>query len=615
MRIAAVGGGPAGLYFSILMKRVRPDWKICLYERNRADDTFGFGVVFSDATLENLRSADLQSWSAINDSFHHWDDIDIHHRGHVLRSTGHGFAGISRQRLLTILTERADELGVQLRFETEVSNPDELGSADLILAADGVRSPLRERFADQFEPRIDLRSNRFVWLGTTCPFAAFTFLFKESDEGLWRVHAYQYRPSSGDGDDEPLSTFIVEATAETFAATGLGEGDEDATIDYCQRLFADELSGHRLINNRSVWRQFPTVSNTRWHHDNVALLGDAAHTAHFSVGSGTKLAMEDAIALSDTLASCDGDDKPTTAAIEAALSAFEARRRPQVESLQRAALASLQWFEETEQYCDDDPIRFGYGLLTRSLRITHHDLAQRDPAYVAEVDTWFAEAAALQSGIAVDDIGSLPHRHAPAVHTGHRRTNVGTPPPMFTPFKLRELLLVNRVVVSAMCQYNAVDGMPNDWHHVHLGSRAIGGAGLIMTEMTDISAAARISPGCAGMYTDAHVDAWRQIVDFVHRHSYAKIGLQLAHAGRKGSTRRPWEGADEPLERGNWPLIAASPIPWFPHSQTPRAMDRNDMDSVRDDFVAAVHRADLAGFDLIELHMAHGYHWRASSRR
>ncbi len=349
------------------------------------------------------------------------------------------------------------------------------------------------------------------------------------------------------------------------------------------------------------------MSNTRWHHDNVALLGDAAHTAHFSVGSGTKLAMEDAIALSDTLASCDGDDKPTTAAIEAALSAFEARRRPQVESLQRAALASLQWFEETEQYCDDDPIRFGYGLLTRSLRITHHDLAQRDPAYVAEVDTWFAEAAALQSGIAVDDIGSLPHRHAPAVHTGHRRTNVGTPPPMFTPFKLRELLLANRVVVSAMCQYNAVDGMPNDWHHVHLGSRAIGGAGLIMTEMTDISAAARISPGCAGMYTDAHVDAWRQIVDFVHRHSYAKIGLQLAHAGRKGSTRRPWEGADEPLERGNWPLIAASPIPWFPHSQTPRAMDRNDMDSVRDDFVAAVHRADLAGFDLIELHMAHGY--------
>ncbi len=607
MRIGAVGGGPAGLYFSILMKLARPDWDISVYERNRSDDTFGFGVVFSDATLDNLRAADRDSWNAIRDSFHHWDDIDIHCRGQVLRSTGHGFSGMSRQRLLTILAERARELGVQLQFGTEVSAPDELGNADLILAADGVRSALRDRFAERFEPQVDLRPNRFVWLGTTCPFAAFTFLFKESAHGLWRVHAYQYRASGNNGETEPISTFIVEVTATTFEAAGLDENDEDATIDHCQRLFADELRGHRLIKNRSVWRCFPTISNARWHHDNVVLLGDAAHTAHFSVGSGTKLAMEDAIALSAALARSSSKGEPDAAAIEGALSAYETTRRPEVESLQRAAQASLQWFEDTERYWNDDPIQFGYGLLTRSLRITHQDLAARDPDYVARVDEWFAEAAAAQSGIPVAEVAALPLQQAPAVLARSLQTGAGTPPPMFTPFKLRQLVLVNRVVVSPMCQYSAADGMPNQWHAVHLGARAIGGAALVMTEMTDISAEGRISPGCTGMYSDEHVEGWRRIVEFVHRHSYAKIGLQLAHAGRKGSTRRSWEGADEPLEDGNWPLIAASPIPWFPHSQTPREMTRGDMNSVRDDFVAAVERADAAEFDLIELHMAHGY--------
>jgi anthraniloyl-CoA monooxygenase len=573
VKIVSVGGGPAGLYFAILMKKADPGHEITVLERNRPDDTFGFGVVFSDATLDNFRDADPESHAAITQAFAHWDDIDILYQDQVLTSTGHGFSGMSRQKLLDILQQRAKDLGVVLQFSTEVSEPSQWAGADLVLAADGVNSSLRLRYAAHFQPSIDWRPNRFVWLGTTFPFPAFTFMFKEDvDYGLWRVHAYRY--------DARYSTFILETSEATWRRAGLDEASEDETVAFVQTLFARELGGHPVLKNRSLWRSFPTVRNARWHHDNIVLVGDAAHTAHFSIGSGTKLAMEDAIALGRAL----GEHRE----VGRALAAYEAERRPQVEALQRAAQTSLEWFEQTERYHGRlEPAQFAFSLLTRSLRVTHANLKARDAKLVATVDGWFAARAAQQSGRAV-----------PAAPP---------PPPMFTPFRLRELVLSNRVVVSPMCQYSAEDGTPGDWHLVHLGSRAVGGAALVMTEMTDVSREGRISPGCTGMYKPEHVTAWKRIVDFVHTASPAKIGLQLAHAGRKGSTRRLWEGIDEPLDAGNWPLISASPLPYFPHSQTPRQMDRSDMDAVREDFVRAARMAEQAGFDLLELHFAHGY--------
>src|SRR5438874_4800603 len=572
MRIVSIGGGPAGLYFALLMKKADPAHDIVVVERNRADDTFGFGVVFSDATLEGFAEADRETSEEIAKSFAHWDDIDIHYRGEVLTSTGHGFSGMSRQLLLDILQRRCAALGVSLRFQHEVADLDAYRDADLILAADGVNSTVRARYAEHFRPAIDWRPNKFVWLGTTYPYPAFTFIFKESEHGLWRVHAYRY--------DQSMSTFILETTEATWRRAGLDQADEDQSLAFAERLFAEELRGHRLLKNRSLWRSFPTVRNGCWHHGNVVLLGDAAHTAHFSIGSGTKLAMEDAIALARAL--------QRHGEVPKALSAYEEERRPGVEALQRAAQVSLEWFEATERYHGRlGPLQFAVSLLTRSLRVTHDGLRLRDPGFVSRVDRWLASEAERQSRVAVPA--------APA------------PPPMFTPFRLRELVLPNRVVVSSMCQYSAEDGTPDDWHLVHLGSRAIGGAGLVMTEMTDVSREGRISPGCAGMYKPEHVTAWKRIVDFVHGHSPAKIGLQLAHAGRKGSTRRLWEGIDEPLPSGNWALVSASPLPYFPHSQVPRAMERRDMEAVRDDFARAARMAEEAGFDLLELHFAHGY--------
>jgi len=554
------------------MKKADPAHDVAVVERNRADDTFGFGVVFSDATLEGFGEADRETYEEISKSFAHWDDIDIHYRGEVLSSTGHGFSGMSRQLLLDILQRRCAALGVTLEFEKEVADPDAYRDADLILAADGVNSVVRARHAEHFRPQIDWRPNKFVWLGTTYPYPAFTFIFKESEHGLWRVHAYRY--------DQSMSTFILETTEATWRRAGLDQADEDQTLAFAERLFAAELQGHRLLKNRSLWRSFPTVRNGCWHHGNIVLVGDAAHTAHFSIGSGTKLAMEDAIALALAL--------QRHAEVKTALVAYEEERRPEVEALQRAAQVSLEWFEETERYHGRlEPPQFAVSLLTRSLRVTHDSLRLRDPAFVSKVDRWLASEAERQSRVAVPA--------APA------------PPPMFTPFRLRGLVLPNRVVVSSMCQYSAEDGTPDEWHLVHLGSRAVGGAGLVMTEMTDVSREGRISPGCAGMYTREHVTAWKRIVDFVHGHSPAKIGLQLAHAGRKGSTRRLWEGIDEPLDSGNWALVSASPIPYFPHSQVPKAMERTDMDTVRADFVRATRMAEEAGFDLLELHFAHGY--------
>ncbi len=573
MNVAIVGAGPAGLYLSILLKRDDPGHQVTVYERNRAQDTFGFGVVFSDETLENVGEADPETNQVMAAAAARWEDIEIHYRGTVMRSTGHRFSGVERKTLLELLGRRAQSLGVAIHWQQEIRDLTDcdLPSADLIVAADGAASPIRDRLSDRFEPQLDWRRNRFVWLGSTRPFPAFTFYFKPSPAGLWRAHAYQYAPGR--------STFIVEAREETWQASGLDENDEQATVAYLERLFKEELQGHPLLANRSIWRRFPTVRNARWHSGNVVLLGDAAHTAHFSVGSGTKLAMEDAIALAAAL-----EAEPS---IPDALVVYEAARRPQVESLQRAAQASLEWFESVERYHDTEPLQFAFNLLTRSLRITHENLRLRDPALVARVDRWFAEQAGKQSGepVALDPC----------------------PPPLFTPYRLRELVLPNRIVVSSMCQYRADDGLPNDWHLVHLGSRAIGGAGLVMTEMTDVSREGRISPGCAGMYLPAHVAGWQRIVEFVHRESEAKIGIQLSHAGRKGSTCVLWEGEDKPLPEGNWPLLAPSPIPYRAHNQTPRAMTRDDMDQVLADFRRATRMADAAGFDLLELHLAHGY--------
>ncbi|HEY7192235.1 MAG TPA: bifunctional salicylyl-CoA 5-hydroxylase/oxidoreductase [Gemmatimonadales bacterium] len=572
MKIVCVGGGPAALYFSILMKKAYPRHEITILERNRLEDTFGFGVVFSDATQNNLAAADPETYDAMASHFARWDDIDIHYRGLVITSSGHGFSGLSRQALLKVLGVRSRELGVCIEVGTEVTDPTPYTrEADLVLGSDGFNSIVRATYADHFRPSMDERPNRFVWLGTTRPFPAFTFYFKRDTHGLWRVHAYQY--------EKGHSTFIVETTEAAWRKAGLDQASENETVAFCEALFKEELQGHRLLRNRSVWRNFVTIKNASWSHGNVVLVGDAAHTAHFSVGSGTKLAIEDAIALAGAL-----QRQPD---IRTALTEYEAERRPAVESLQRAAQVSLQWFEDTERYMSLEPPQFAFNLLTRSLRITHDNLKVRDPKFVERIDQWYAQQAEKQTGV------PLPTPHSP--------------PPMFTPFKLRDLVLSNRVVVSPMCQYFAEDGMPNEWHLVHIGSRAIGGAGLVFVEMTDVSKEGRISPGCAGMYKPEHVTAWKRIVDFVHVNTDAKIAMQLGHAGRKASTQRMWEGMDEPLPEGNWPIISASPLPYFPHSQVPKEMTRADMDEVKADFVRAAQMTNEAGFDLLELHMAHGY--------
>jgi anthraniloyl-CoA monooxygenase len=568
MRIVCIGGGPGGLYFATLMKKADPRHDIYVVERNRADDTFGFGVVFSDATMAGIAEADSDAYGEIAGHLVHWDDIEVNYRGERITSTGHGFSGMSRHTLLRVLQDQAQSAGVRLQYEHEVSSLDEFDGADLIVASDGANSTVRRLLEPAVTTTIDLRPNRFVWLGTTKPFPAFTFYFTRSEHGLWRVHAYQYAPGH--------STFIVECRDDTWRASGMDRATEPQTAAFLEQLFAEELDGHELITNRSIWRQFPTIRTQPWASGKVVLLGDAAHTAHFSVGSGTRMAMEDAVALRNALVQHSGDCR---------LAGYEAARRPQVESLQRAAQASLQWFEDTERYMNLEPVQFTFSLLTRSLRITHEDLRQRDPDLLARVDAFVAGEAEKQTGMPV----------SPA-------------PPMFTPFRLRDLVIPNRVVVSPMCQYVADDGTVGDWHLAHLGSRAIGGAGLVMAEMTDVSREARISPYCAGLYKDEHVAAWKRIVDFVHRESPAKIGIQLGHAGRKGATQRLWEGDNEPLPEGGWPLVSASPIPYFPdRSPTPREMTRADMDTAIADYVRAAELAHAAGFDLLEIHMAHGY--------
>ena len=584
MRIAVIGGGPAGLYFSLLLKKARPAADITVLERNRADDTFGWGVVFSDQTLEHFRDADPDTCNAIEASFAHWDDIDIHVRDRVITSSGHGFSGIARKQLLRLLQERAAGLGVALRFQTEIAARLGLGGADLVVAADGISSAVRARHAAQFEPDLHAGTAKFIWLGTTFPFQAFTFYFVENEHGVFQAHCYRF--------DAHTSTFIVECDEASWRKAGFDRLNTEQTIGACERLFARWLKGHRLLSNAqhlaAPWSSFVRVRNRRWFDGNVVLIGDAAHSAHFSIGSGTKLAMEDAIALSRVLAA--GRPLPE------ALAAYEEERMTEALRLQNAARNSMEWFEHVKRYIALEPEQFAYSLLTRSQRVSHENLRLRDREYLQDVERWFA---AQQS--------RLTDQPSPDHTSPNPRSPNEVAPPMFTPFRLRDMTVVNRVVVAPMDMYSAVDGTPNDFHLTHLGTRALGGAGLILTEMTCVSPEARISLGCTGMYDEAHVAAWRRIVSFVHEHSAAKIGLQLGHSGRKGSTKLPWEGADAPLDEGNWEVVAPSAVRFAAGLQVPRAMTRSDMDRVRDEFVRSTRMAIEAGFDMIELHCAHGY--------
>jgi len=575
MKIAIIGGGPSGLYFAISMKLRKPECQVDVFERNKANDTFGWGVVFSEQTLENLEGNDPKSAEEIADNFAHWDDIDVHFKGNVITSGGHGFIGIGRLRLLQILQARASELGVNLHFEQEIG-PEEIDSKlkgyDLIVASDGINSRIRSAHEKEFQLNREVRKNKFVWLGIKKVFEAFTFIFKETGKGLIWAHAYRF--------DQDTSTFIVECAQETWKNFGFDKMDPNETCRALEELFAEYLDGEELINNAkhlrsSVWLNFNRILCGKWYHKNIILLGDAAHTAHFSIGSGTKLGFEDAIKLAGVL---------TTSKLPLleALKQYQEERHLEAIKLQSAARNSTEWFENIERYMHFEPIQFAYTLLTRSQRVSHENLRLRDKEWLEKVEQWFAEKAfgkALNKAV----------------------------PPMFTPFSLRDMKLKNRVVVSPMCMYSAEDGLINDFHYVHYGSRAMGGAGLVYTEMTDISADGRISPGCAGLYNDDHIKAWKKVVEFIHTQTGAKIAIQLAHAGRKGSTKILWEGMDEPLDQGNWELIGPSPIPWAEKNQAPRAMTRKDMDKVRDDFVAATRRAIECGFDMVELHAAHGY--------
>ncbi|MEA5358835.1 bifunctional salicylyl-CoA 5-hydroxylase/oxidoreductase [Amycolatopsis sp., V23-08] len=568
MRIAVIGGGPAGLYFAALTKQLGPGHDITVWERNAPDDTFGFGVVFSDETLGGIEHADAAVHEAMRAEFARWDDIDVHYRGTVTTSGGHGFAAMSRKRLLGILQNRCAELGVELRFREEA--PADLSGYDLVIAADGVNSAVRAQHAEHFRPSVETRRCRYIWLGTDLVFDAFKFYVLETPAGIMQIHGYPY---GRDG-----STFILEVQEDVWqrtfapvAATNLKPGESDEkSISLIRELCADVLQGHGVMANNSKWVTFGTVRCETWVHGNVVLLGDAAHTAHFSIGSGTKLAMEDALAL----AACLHEN----AGVAEALKAYELERRPVVTSTQRAAQASLEWFENIAQYAHQDPPQFAFNILTRSRRVTYDNLRLRDPEFASELDHWFA--------------GSL---------------GTTSRPPMFQPFRLGELELSNRIIVSPMDMYSAVDGVPGDFHLVHLGSKALGGAGLVMTEMVCVSPEGRITPGCGGLYTAEQEAGWKRIVDFVHTQSAARIGVQLGHSGRKGSTKLMWDGIDEPLPSDNWEVCAPSALPYSDRNQVPRELSATDMASIRDEFVACTEAAARAGFDVLELHCAHGY--------
>ena len=571
MKVLCLGGGPAGLYFAISMKLRDPSHEVVVLERNRASDTFGWGVVLSDDALGRMERNDPTSTQAIREHFAYWDDIAVVHRGHRIVSGGHGFAGIGRKRLLVILQERARELGVEVRFETEFKSAEEYRrDHDLVVAADGINSAVRREYAQVFKPDIDLRKCKFIWLGTHQKFDdAFTFIFEDTPHGWVWAHAYQFDPET--------ATFIVECAPGTWDRWGFERMEKEEIVATCERIFERHMDGHALMSNAvhlrgsAVWMQFPRVVCETWHHENVVLMGDAAATGHFSIGSGTRLAIDSAIALADFLHS-----EPS---MERAFERYQEERRVEVLRLQSAARNSLEWFEEVERYLDMPPVQFAYSLLTRSQRISHENLRKRDPGWLREAEAWFQRKAGGQQDRA----------------------------PMFAPFTLRDMRLKNRIVVSPMAQYKAVDGRPTDWHFVHYAERAKGGAGLVYTEMACVSPEGRITPGCPGTWDPSHEREWKRLADFVHAETDTKICLQIGHAGRKGSVQVPWEDDEMPLREGNWPLVSASAIPWSPAHQAPREMNRADMDMVREQFVAAVRMAERAGFDMIELHAAHGY--------
>jgi anthraniloyl-CoA monooxygenase len=568
VRIAVIGGGPAGLYFAALAKQLGPGHEITVWERNAPDDTFGFGVVFSDETLGGIEHADAGVHEAMKAEFARWDDIDVHYRGTVTTSGGHGFAAMSRKRLLGILQSRCGELGVGLHFREEA--PADLSGYDLVIAADGVNSAMRARYAETFRPSVETRRCRYIWLGTDLVFDAFKFYVLETPAGIMQIHGYPY---GRDG-----STFILEVQEDVWqrtfgpiAAASLPPGESDEkSIALIRELCADVLGGHRIMANNSKWVSFGTVRCETWVHENVVLLGDAAHTAHFSIGSGTKLAMEDALALAACLHENDG--------VASALKAYELERRPVVTSTQRAAQASLEWFENIAQYAHQDPPQFAFNILTRSRRVTYDNLRLRDPEFATELDHWFARSLGTTSR-----------------------------PPMFQPFRLGELELPNRIIVSPMDMYSAEDGVPGDFHLVHLGSKALGGAGLVMTEMVCVSPEGRITPGCGGLYTSDQEAAWKRVVDFVHSQTPARIGVQLGHSGRKGSTKLMWDGIDEPLPAGNWEICAPSPLPYSERNQVPRELSTTELTEIREQFAECARAAARAGFDVLELHCAHGY--------
>ena len=568
MKISVIGGGPGGLYLAILAKKEWPDWQIDVFERNRADDTFGFGVVFSDQTLGFLNEYDNPSYESIRRSFAYWDNVDVHYNGKVLRCAGNGFCGCSRLTLLQMLHQRAQSLGVNLHFKHEVTDATEFGGSDLIVAADGLASAIRTKYVTDFGTEIITRRNYFCWLGSTCPLDAFKYFFRATEHGIIVMHAYQYETGK--------STWVCEMQPQTWAGFGFGEMVESEYADQLENIFAEELDGHTFIVNRSLWRQFPEVKNKTWVKDNIVLLGDAQHTAHFSIGSGTKLAMESAIALFNALR--EHNDLGT------ALASFDVERRLDVEITQHSADVSLAWFETMDEHWDIEPEKFAFQVMSRSKQITYENLRLRDSTFVTSVEEGFTRAQRA-AGYSVDD---------------------GTPP-MFAPFRLRELTLSNRVVMSPMAQYSAIEGNPTDWHLVHYGSRAIGGAGLIYTEMTCPAPEARITPGCTGIWNAEQCARWHRIADFVHANSAAKFCLQFGHAGRKGSTRVGWEGMDLPLENGNWSIYSASALPYRQESAMPIELERERMDVIKAQFVQSTRYADEAGFDMIELHAAHGY--------
>ena len=574
MKFIIVGGGPGGLYFALLTRKAHPDYDVTVIERNRADDTFGFGVVFSDETLDNLMAHDSESYLAITREFAYWDDIDFNFHGQTVRSGGHGFCGTSRHTLLMLLHDRCRALGVKLEFSRDVSPAlDEFGDADVIVAADGINSAIREHYKKNFQPTAELRRNHFTWMGSSAPNPGFSFHFATDEFGIWDLCTYQY--------NKTMSTWVIEAPEPTWekAETFLSTLDEAGTVAYLEKLWAPVLKGHALQANRSIWRRFPTIKNANWSYRNIVLLGDALHTAHYSIGSGTKLAMEDAIHLHQAFESTDS--------VAAAFARFVVTRREDVEKTQYASNVSAIWTENPARYWRMTPIQACFSMLTRAKAVTYDNLRMRDAKFVGQVDQWFASTVRDQ---------------------GFDISTEKPPPPMFTPFRIGQMVLANRVVVSPMNMYSAESGaVPGDFHLIHLGRFALGGAGLICAEMTAVSHAGRITPGCPGIYSDEQVVAWKRITDFVHQHSPSKISLQLGHAGRKGSTRLGWEGMDQPLDEDNWPVVAASPLAFYDYMHTPREITRAQMGEVREDYARAAINAERAGFDMLEVHCGHGY--------